>query len=547
MSQASGPVATFERPLETIDGLDALVEQVLNACARPVNKLQVAALLESAGITDAGARERYQEPNVFALADAVMSRLAKHARSAERATRVAAPRSLWTKDVADLARGPLSLLPILMVSLTILVYRGFGQWGASQTLTMSMALIGSLLVTSGFVQAISRKGSSYLSQGYVSAGQRIIGQLSGVALVTILATAWPLAVALRTLGWVAPGDVGIMMAAYIATSVMWLIAGVLFLLQRAHWFGLGLAVSLVVTYLCLAGLALTTLPSNFTMLAAALAGMAAQIGVATVVIHKALTARAGASALASHHVTLPPYAQLTVALAPYFTYGVLYVGFILASHVGGWYSIWRLTENRMGALGSFEVGLTLAVGGYILTSGFAERTMRRFWERVQADLSATSQARPAVFNHAMHVFFVREQRYYVLALVGVSAVIYFGMVAITQIFGATGGVIRQTAALPWTAEAAGVLMLGLIGYGLMGLGMFSCMFMITLSRPRLALGAVSIGICVALIVGLAFGAFLPYVFATSSVAAGGLALMLSAQSRLKTLLNHADYYFYASF
>ena len=75
--------------------------------------------------------------------------------------RVAAPppeRRMET--MMDYMRGPLALLPIVLLSLTIMVYQGFGQWQTAQVLTMSMAMIGSLLVTGGFVQAFSRKGQA---------------------------------------------------------------------------------------------------------------------------------------------------------------------------------------------------------------------------------------------------------------------------------------------------------------------------------------------------------------------------------------------------
>ena len=65
-----GPVATPGDASE-YTGLDLLAEEVRRACAQPVNVLQIAALLESAGVTEAVARERYQHATVFDLADQV--------------------------------------------------------------------------------------------------------------------------------------------------------------------------------------------------------------------------------------------------------------------------------------------------------------------------------------------------------------------------------------------------------------------------------------------------------------------------------------------
>ena len=71
MSMSMGRVAVLDQPATTYGSLDLLVTEVQRACAYPVDQLQVAALLESAGVTQAVALERYQHPDVFALAGVV--------------------------------------------------------------------------------------------------------------------------------------------------------------------------------------------------------------------------------------------------------------------------------------------------------------------------------------------------------------------------------------------------------------------------------------------------------------------------------------------
>ena len=233
-------------------------------------------------------------------------------------------------------RGPLALLPIVLLSLTIMVYQGFGQWQTAQVLTMSMAMIGSLLVTGGFVQAFSRKGSSYLSQGYVRAAQHIVSKIVVVALVTMLVTAGLFVALLRIAGWLSRDNMGLLAVAYIALSVLWLVAGVLFLLKQAHWFGIGIAVGFGLSYLCLEVLAPTHLARGAIMLLAATAGMIGVLAVSALVIRWALFRESAASPVGNQPVVLASSAQLLVGLTPYFSYGVLYVAFILSGHVGGW-------------------------------------------------------------------------------------------------------------------------------------------------------------------------------------------------------------------
>ena len=299
-----GRVAVLDQPATTYGNLDLLVTEVQRACARPVNQLQVAALLESAGVTQAVAMERYQHPDVFALAGVVAKLMRSTASAPVAVQRVAAPppeRRMET--MMDYMRGPLALLPIVLLSLTIMVYQGFGQWQTAQVLTMSMAMIGSLLVTGGFVQAFSRKGSSYLSQGYVRAAQHIVSKIVVVALVTMLVTAGLLVALLRIAGWLSRDNMGLLAVAYIALSVLWLVAGVLFLLKQAHWFGIGIAVGFGLSCLCLEVLAPTHLARGAIMLLAATVGMTGVLAVSALVIRWTLFRESTASPVGNQPVS----------------------------------------------------------------------------------------------------------------------------------------------------------------------------------------------------------------------------------------------------
>jgi len=543
MSMSVGPVATLEKTLSDVANMDLLAEEVRRACGQPVNVLQIAALLESAGVTEAVARQRYQHASVFALAEQV-ARLMLRMDGAPVARRqvVALPQERSLETVKDYMRGPLALLPIVLLSLTIMAYQGFEQWRPGQVLALSIAMIGSLLVTSGFVQAFARKGSSYLSQGYVRAAQRVVNMIIGVAVVVVIFTAGLFAVLLRWSGWLSPDDIGLMAVSYVALSLLWLASGVLSLLKQAHWFGGALAAGLGLSYLCLRGLASTPFPRPMIMLLAVIMGMTGTLMVVVLVVRGALSREAVAADAGNRPIILAPAAQLVVGLVPYFGYGVLYIVFILSGHVGGWLGAFRTAARPMEAVGTVEMGLTVAVGGFILASGVAERTMRRFWERVQVYQTKTVQTRPDGFGRMVREFFLEEQSYFLAALVFCSFVVAIGLLVLLLLFLASG-----MTALPWSNQATVVFVIGLVGYGMMAAGLFSCMFMITLSQPWAASSAVVSGIAVAVVTGLAFSNVLPYQYATLNVVAGGLALMLISRKRLWRILKDADYFYYTSF
>jgi len=542
MSKTVGRVGTLDVPATACETLDVLSEEIHKSCDCPVNMLQVTALLEAGGITDTIAQRRYGFTDVFALAEAVVTRLPQLSQPVPGSNVLPVPEDPRWETVTDYLRGPMALLPMVLLSLIIMVYQGFGQWQIGQVLTLSMSMMGSLLVTSGFVQAASRKGSSYLSQGYVQAAGRTIGLVMAAALLTVLITVALFIVITLTLAWLPISDIILMAVAYVTLSCLWLAAPVLAMLNQMHWFGIGLGIGAGLSYAGLQGLVHFGLPRGTVMLIATGLGLAGALGVMLLVIRHALAREAATSTVSDHRVVLAPWPQLFVNLFPYFVYGVLYVLFILSGHVAGWVGVLPGGVERMQAFATTEMGLTVALGGYILASGVAERTMRRFWRRVKTYQLQTPQASSGSFSQIMHDFYLKERNHFVMILLLSSVFILTGVLVTIWITERAGMIV-----LPWTSATTTVLVLGLLGYGLMALGVFNCMFMITLSRPWQAVSVIILGILATLGGGMGISKLLPYQYSATGMVIGGLVFIYATYLRLQNILTHADYFYYASF
>ena len=522
--------------------LDRLAEEMQSVCRQPIDVLQVAALLETSGITDHSAMQRYGHASVFDLAESVVLRFStttEPARSDPSGTLVPEPRR---QAAMDYLRGPLTLIPMVLLSVLIMVYQQYGQWSSAQVLAFSLSMVGSLLVTSGFVQAASRKGSSYLSQGYILAARRIVGLVVGLGLVTVCLAAVVLAIAVMRI-LAAPLDAVVTMTvAFVVLSCFWLAAGVLFMLGQAPWFGVGLAVGVGLIYVTLRGLATLSGQLGWAVLAATFIGCSGALLVMALVIRRTLARHLAASPVGSHRVVLPAAPHLVVNLAPYFAYGVLYVVLVLSGHISGWLASTPPGADRMVGVTATEVGLTIALGGTILTGGVAERTIARFWRLVKVYQLETPPAQPSQFASRLCGFFGKEYLRFALVL-SLCSMLVIGAVLSAVTWTQARGVV----ALPWTRETSVILALGVIGYGIMALGVFQCMFMITLSRPGMANRAVIIGIVTTLTVGVIVGQLASYPYSVLGVVAGSLAFAVAARSSLRNLMHHADYFYFASF
>lgn len=168
--------------------------------------------------------------------------------------------------------------------------------------------------------------------------------------------------------------------------------------------------------------------------------------------------------------------------------------------------------------------------------------MRRFWEVVQAYQYQISLHSAQVFSVRMREFYRRERWRYGWVLLLSSLALWGGVLGL-------GGVLQRSVwmTLPWNASARLIFQLGLLGYAALALGLFDCMFMITLGRPGWAIRALLAGTLATLITCLALGQWVSYQVGAAGILAGAVVFLGAAHYRFLRLLANLDYFYYASF
>ncbi|MEU3046745.1 hypothetical protein ABZ705_09460 [Streptomyces sp. NPDC006984] len=185
--------------------IDRLAAEMTEALGPAVHSYEIAAMLESEGLTADMIRERYGKKDLFALADALYQRVPRAFPEPQ------APRDPWRPDHLRCAlRGALFALPGLAHLLTAPLWQGTDA---------VPALVTAGLVSWAFGQALGHRAYLRLADGRREAGRTLLlGALAGAA----LATAAGLAVA-------GPGPAAAFAA---AQSVYLACAGVLLVLGR---------------------------------------------------------------------------------------------------------------------------------------------------------------------------------------------------------------------------------------------------------------------------------------------------------------------------
>ena len=110
-----------------------------------------------------------------------------------------------------------------------------------------------------------------------------------------------------------------------------------------------------------------------------------------------------------------------------------------------------------------------------------------------------------------------------------------------------GRIVSGLLGMAWTADTIFVFSAGLIGYGLLALGVFYCMFAITLSRPLYALATLAIGTVVTLVSSILCGVLISYTYGALGIVIGSFAFVMVAQHYLSRIIKYADYYYFSSF
>ncbi|MCB0061842.1 MAG: hypothetical protein KDE19_07000, partial [Caldilineaceae bacterium] len=186
---------------------------------------------------------------------------------------------------------------------------------------------------------------------------------------------------------------------------------------------------------------------------------------------------------------------------------------------------------------SVELGLTASMPPIIIANGVAEHVLRRFWRRAPILQAETQGEQLPLFQQGLIQFYWRYALVYLVALlllsVGTQALFYWAI---------DSGVLVQWIPIPNPQELFFIFYAGLAAYGLLGMGIFSCMFCITVGAPILAVRAVAWGLLATLLIGLPLSG-IHYSFSALAFIIGGLFFVVIAWQKCMYVLRSADHRF----
>lgn len=499
--------------------IELLAAEVAQRDVQPIDDLEVTAILESVGITDGVALQRYGAPDVFALGNAVLETLRLHGLTLRQINAPVIPKVSRTDATKDYLKGPLGLVPPILLLLTIAAFGYWGGWTQRQIMMLSTGMTCSLVLTNGLIQAISRRTSLYLGMAKPRMASRYLilsaSTMTAIALAFIAFAAY----LLERNGFFSSDDLTIFFISFAGLTVVWMAAGGLSLLQQPVWLSIAIGTGL------LCGISANWLAmhlTHFHLAIGAFLGYACALAVICMALYrgfKHLEARPTSSRAVTR---LPPLAYMVDEAAPYFTYGFMYMILIFLPHVYGWLGYIPDGQARAAAATNIEIGLTLSMPPLILAYGVAEHSLRLFWRRVVVIQALTPANKVECFGQVLLSFVARRRWIYIAVLTAITLIAH-------EVFhrALVEGWLGHWLQPADPEQLRFIFDASLIAYGFLGLGLFNCMFVVTLGRPQAANRAVIWGCFVMVATG---SMLCPFNFAFAAIAFAIAAFVFAAIS-----------------
>ena len=519
-------------PAAASESLDELVDFVLVQTTSPVNTWAVAATLESGGVRDVDARQRYGDADVFALADRVYAACRVRLLQAGDPGEPVAEPGGHLIVLRRYGRGLIAGLPMLVQTFSVLLlafvlYALLG-YDAEKASVVALATLASLVVTGGFVQCVGRLGVYYVEQGSYRLAQQVSWRLLRYGVAAAAAVGCILTAANAVAGWF-PWELTVKALVYYALlTMLWLLLALLYVMR--------LRLSIVLVFLATAAVAAGArwLFGSSLEVAHWSGLLAADVGAALWARH-VLRRRAAKDDVSGAVRRLPRQAIHAYGLAPYFLYGLLYFSFLFLDRMLAWTVGGQPLPFWFDA--GYEVGLDLALVVLVLMLPQLEYAVHAF-----SDSMTPVQTSFLAQQGALH------NRHY-LRFYGRQLLLLFG-IGVTSAGLVTSGVVwlRATQRLPLEGSVTWpVFLAGTAGYVLLVVALLNGVFLFSLSRPWPAVVALSAALCTNAAVGWTLSRSGEYWWSVGGLVAGSAVFAgLTSFATVRTL-RRLDYYYYSAY
>jgi len=472
--------------------------------------LEIAAVIESMGVTDPIAASTYAKDSVFALAEDAFSPIGdltlhtqEHGSDDPQAeSRERAPTATLDAAMSTL----LTVLPLFIVVLStrMLVSEGFS---GRQTISVAVAVSSAMVAVTGPLLIVARQAAIYRGFGYFESAERFVRRiaLELAAVAILLAGACSGLLLLAGLGVSFAVLFGVSFAGF---SIIWILATSLIAARRLVACGASIAIG--------TGTGVTV----FALQPPA----AAPTGIATMAVCLA----AALLTIRHHDGVLPVPSRLSLGLdgLPYAGYGLILMLLFGEPHVAA-----GIAGGSFRSFSIFELSFSLALVPFVVGAIPLQLMLYGFWGFVRQTERLLHPTEFAIVS--THLF-----RWKLLFFGGMLAVLTVMAAVIISS-------LRLHMALVNGADLR-VVVEGLAGFWLFGCAQFASLLLLNFGRPHQVMKAAGAGVVVATTTSV-LGALLGADLAALGFICGSAVLLVLATRAANSTLKDIDYHYASAF
>lgn len=517
----------------------------------PLNEWAVAAWLETTGIRDIDVREEYDQSSVFELANDLFGQISrgpvqtvsqevdKIDRTSSTGKKIDSPGVMVT-FIRKYFKGLAYSFPLFFQLISLVLF-GYALWvwllfNEAQATMISLATIGSFILTGGFSQVISREISRYRNQedpvalakitiSILKAGGGVLGAaILAVCLLNLLIPFYP-------------------MTFILLGSIYVLLIGLLSLLSAALF---AMDRHLVVLLGYIVGTAIVVGLMRFTVIgiySANWLGMAAANGFLWLYLKRILGNNIKSVPNWMHSLKIPGREVLLWQNYQYFLYGSAYFVFLFIDRTLAWSAFPHLSGYAIWFRTPYELGMDWAILPLVLTIGILEFSVYSFSVNIQPLQKKHPTTDIAGFRIKLERWYRRELVLTVLTGLLMIFLVYCGGMFVWHYWGKYR-IIDDFFSNPITNR---VFWVASVSYLFFVVALLHILHFFLLNRPGKALKPLAISLLINFGVGFMASRWLTYDFADLGLLAGSVFLAAYTGLLFRQYIKRIDFYYYSAY
>ncbi|MBJ2174087.1 hypothetical protein JBL43_07555 [Aureibaculum sp. A20] len=528
---------------ENDDKTELLIASIKEKIGFPVNQFVVQAIIESFGIRNIDVKTDYGKNSIKELGNYIYNQLItespdtlkneneKNLLEEEATISISNYTVIKTKlFLKYFPSGLFHLFPVFLQIAAIVIF-GYSLWtylgfNELQSTAVVFGVILGLVLTGGFVQVIGRQASFYWYHDDLTMVKKTIYKIiiDGIkamlavfifiAIINFMVYLYPFQFLLIVFSYAFLIGVLLLFLAPMHTiKKRWVVSVAILLgtilaitlktytilnIYLTHWIGIAVAVSIMFFYL--------------------------KFFFRKIEVNKDNTIDSGLAIIYKNY--------------SYFIYGTLVYVFVFTDRIIAWSTSAREVPYIVYYEKNYEIGMDIAILVFLLLAGILEYNIAAFTKFLNLLIKSTPFNEYRKFNKRFYNAYWRQVGLLFLCSFIIFFIIYLAIVE------------------PWGYEAyfkeplsklsVKVTILGAVGYTFFTWGMLNALYLFTLNQPNSAVKAITIAICVNIVVGILASRIFSYENSTWGMLIGSVIFMLITLKACLNFFKNLDYYYNAS-